>query len=323
MKATRSVLITLCIVVSVGDARASDPVAQAIKESTQDNSRFSACVNLSRIREKPSSTQASAMRKKAVEAVVQKMKINDPLMLRARADVARKGLYGYPQDQGLALKIYEKASKSAEAGWNAALMLYQHYGNQMPPAIAKRIVETLQKTGASEFNSRGVVGSYAHYVTGILQETGIVGTPDPKNAYLHYRASARNGYVPGAYHYLRLTTQSLAQLPESDRNVAMQEVRMMVNRWKWQSPEIMLLAGNLYASHWLPDEDGFQAQYHWRMAQKMGGATEIRNFEQVVGDLVVRLPAEKEKRMEEAVDAGMRNTMKVKHTLEYADLCSE
>jgi len=49
-------------------------------------------------------------------------------------------------------------------------------------------------------------------------------------------------------------------------------MRMMSNRWKWHSPEIMMLTGDLYASKYFPDEDGFLAQYHWRLSQKMGGA---------------------------------------------------
>ena len=38
---------------------------------------------------------------------------------------------------------------------------------------------------------------------------------------------------------------------------------------------------------------------------------------------IKKLPAEMEKRLDESVEAGMRNTMQVKHTLEYSDLCVE
>ena len=301
---------------------AADSVAQVVRESTQDNTRMSSCVLLAKANQ-PSPAQEPGARKKALEQLSQKLKLNEVSILRARGDVARKGLYGYPQDPAMALRMYEKASKSAEAGWNAALMQYRSARGAMSPQVAKRILAVMQKSGASMPNSRGVVGAHAHYVAGLLHETGAAGTPDARKAFIHYRASARNAYVPGAYHYMRMLSQSLTRLPEAERNVVLQEMRMMMNRWKWQSPEIMLLMGDMYAGKWFPDEGGFLSQHHWRMAMRMGGATEIADFETFVKQRLKRLSPAKEKQLEEAVEAGMRNTIKVKHELEYSDLCAE
>lgn len=98
---------------------------------------------------------------------------------------------------------------------------------------------------------------------------------------------------------------------------------MMMTRWRWQSADIMLLNGDMYAAKWIPDEDGFLAQYHWRMAQRMGGPKEVRDFEDALKTRLKKLSPEKEKRLEEAVESGIRNVMAVKHELEFADLCAE
>jgi len=244
-------------------------------------------------------------------------------MLRARGDVARKGLYGYERNEELAYRLYSKATRSVEAGWNGALMLYRRSPNGVSASDARLILDLLQKSGAATQNSRGLVGSYSHYVAGLLNEAGTAGKPDLKKAFIHYRTSARNAYVPGAYHYMRLLVQSIPKLPTTEKGVVMQEIRMMVNRWKWQSPEIMFLAGDIYAARWLPDEDGFMAQYHWRMAARMGAAREIADFEGALKTRVRRLSPEMERRLEEAIEAGFKNTMAVKNELEFVDLCAE
>ena len=115
----------------------------------------------------------------------------------------------------------------------------------------------------------------------------------------------------------------MGKLPEADRNIVIQEMRMMLNRWKWQSAEIMFLAGDVYASKWLPDENGFMAQYHWRMAKKMGGAREISDFDGAVSRRIRPMAAELEKRLDEAVEAGSKNVMAIKHELEFVDFCAE
>ena len=206
-------------------------------------------------------------------------------------------------------------------------MLYQSATDGVNPQLAQRIVGLLNRSGASSFSSRGAVGAQSHYLAGLLKETGATGKVDEKQAFLHYRASARNAYIPGAYHYMRLLTQSLSKLSEGERAVALHEVRMMSNRWKWQSPEIMMLTGDLHASRWFPDEENFTAQYHWRlskrMAARLGGVTETTDFEGAMRQRIKAMPADKEKRLEEAVEGGMKNATTTKHELEYSDLCMD
>ena len=298
-----------------------DPVVKAIQDATTDTSRLSSCVLLARANQPAPQSQLKE-RKKAIEQVADKLKRNDVAMLRARADVARKGLYGYKRDESLALKLYERA-KSPEAGLNAALMLYKAESTPVDAARAKRILDVLHKSGASNFNSRGPVGAQAHYIAGLIFESGLLGSADPGKAFAHYRTSARNSYIPGAYHYLRLISQSLAKLPETERSAILQEMRMMTNRWRWQSADIMLLNGDMYAAKWIPDEGGFLAQQHWRMAQRMGGAREIPDMDAVLKTRIKKLTPVLEKRLEGAVEAGLRNVMAVRHDLEYADLCAE
>ena len=305
-------------------AMASDAVVTAVQESAKDNNRISVCIQLAKANEPTTRTNAS-VKKEAIAQIASKLKIGDPLMLRARGDVARKGLYGYPRDAGMAMRMYERASKSQEAGWNASLMLYQSAQQGMNPQLAMRILGVLNKSGAASFNSRGPVGAQAHYVSGLLNETGATGKVELKKAFLHYRASARNSYIPGAYHYMRLLTQSMSKLSESERAVAIHEIRMMTNRWKWHMPEIMMLTGDMHASRWFTDDEGFTAQYHWRMAMKMatrmGGVTETTDFDNSMRQRIKPLAVEKEKRLEEAVDAGLRMATSTKHELEFSDLC--
>ena len=299
-----------------------DPIVNAIKESTQDNTKLASCLLLSQAGKQ--SKVDPAIKKKAIELVTQRLKNNELSMLRARGDVARKGLYGYEQNEGLAYRMYAKATKSVEAGWNGALMLYKRSPDGITANDAKQIMDLLHKSGAAMPNSRGVVGSYAHYLAGLLSEAGsATGKPDLKKAFIHYRTSARNSYVPGAFHYMRLLVQSMTKLPDTERAIVMQEMRMMINRWKWQSPEIMFLAGDIYSAKWFPDENGFMAQYHWRMAQKMGGTREIADFDGAIRSRVHKMSPELEKRLDDAVEAGVKNTNVVKHELEYVDLCAE
>lgn len=314
-------LLFVSTLAGANTSNVADPVVQAIRESAQDTSRLSACVMLARAN-KPAESGSQASRKKAIEQVTQRLKMQEPGMLRARADAARKGLYGFRQDDGLALRLYER-TRAADAGWNAGLMLFKATKDPMDPVTAKRILDVLQRSGATSMNSRGVIGAQAHYVAGVINESGALGQADKGKAFVHYRASARNAYVPGAFHYLRLLSQSLEKLPDVERNGVLQELRMMLSRWRWQSADIMLLNGDMYAAKWIPDDDGFLAQYHWRMAMRMGGAREIRDFDGALKTRIKKLSPEKEKRLEEAVESSMRNVLNIKHDLEFADLCVE
>lgn len=306
----------------LGSATPMDPVVQAIRESAQDTSRLSSCSALAAANKQPGDANEAALRKKAIEQVSQRLKRNEPAMLRARADAARKGLYGFKQDTDLALRLYERA-KTPDAGLNAALILFKAAGDPMDAGTAKRILEVLSRSGAAAANSRGPTGAQAHYIAGLVRESGAAGEREEKRAFEHYRTSARNAYVPGAFHYLRLLSQALGKLPDAERNVVLQELRMMMSRWRWQSADIMLLNGDMYAAKWIPDEDGFLAQYHWRMAQRMGGPKEVRQFDEALKQRLKKLSPEKERRLDEAVESGIRNVMAVKHELEFADLCAE
>ena len=158
-----------------------DQVVTAIRESTQDTTKLTACLLLS---QSASTSKADARtKKKAVELVTQRLKNQDVAMLRARGDVARKGLYGYERNEELAYRLYSKATRSVEAGWNGALMLYRRSPNGVSASDARLILDLLQKSGAATQNSRGLVGSYSHYVAGLLNEAGTAGKPDLKKAF--------------------------------------------------------------------------------------------------------------------------------------------
>ena len=315
--------LLLAISSSVFADQGVDPVVQAIRQSGGGAGRLEVCHALKKANATVTTVAEQKIKSDAVRFVAQKLKNSDASMLRARADAARKGLYGYRQDSALALMLYEKA-KSQEAGLNAALMRYQAADITVNPAVAKQILDTLYKSGAAKERSRGLVGSQAHYLAGLIQEGGYAGERDTKKAFLHYRASARATYVPGIYHYLRLNIESLPKLTDAERQSVIPEVRLMSNRWRWQSADIMMLNGDLYAAGWFPDEaDGFFAQYYWRIAQNMGGRKEIKDFDSLIQKRIKRLSKEKEERLEGAVKAAMSNVSNVPHNLEFMDLCAE
>ncbi|KLR58991.1 hypothetical protein [Diaphorobacter sp. J5-51] len=299
-----------------------DGVVDVIRKANGGGMQISACSALESINRRTSNPEKEKKRLEAIRFVEQKLKNQDPTMWRARGDVARKGMFGYPKDEASALKFYEK-SKAPESGLNAALMLYHTTDIASNPENAKRVINILHRSGASKDDSRGSTGAQAHYIAGIIYEAGATGTADLPRAFKHFRASARNAYVPGAYRYLRLLTQSLPKLSDGERQGALQEIRIMVKRWSWQSPDIMMLHGDLYAGKWFPDEaDGFFAQYYWRVASKMTGAKEATDWDEALQKRLKPLSKEKEKRVNEAVDAAMRNNVvNIDHPLEFIDLC--
>jgi hypothetical protein len=89
----------------------------------------------------------------------------------------------------------------------------------------------------------------------------------------------------------------------------------------------MMLTGDMHSSKLLPDEDGFNAQYHWRMAMRMatrvGGVTETSDFEGAMRQRIKPLTAELDKRLDEAVEGGLKNATSTRHELEFAELCVE
>lgn len=313
----------LAVAASAGAAPSMDPVVQMIRQSTGGNARLSVCVTLKLANSQPGHAADEKRRSDAIRTVTQKIKNNDPNMLRARADAARLGLYGFKQDPRLALALYKKA-RSPDAGFDAALMLYRATDITRDPKTAKAILDVLYASGAAMERTRGAVGGQAHYIAGVIQEGGYAGKVDMKKAFTHYRASARNTYVPGIYQYLRLLIASLPHLTSAEQQVAIQEIRLMTNRWRWQSPEIMMLNGDMFAGGWFPDEkDGYFAQYHWRLAQRMGNGVVIPNIDAVLQQRVKRLSRAKEERIESDVQAALRNIANNKHELEFSDLCTE
>jgi hypothetical protein len=300
----------------------ADSIVNALKKSGQENQRLSYCILLAKANA-PAGTVGQSDRKRSIEEASQKLKMNEPYMMRARADVARKGLYGYPKDANLALKLYLRTTKSPEAAWNAALMIYQNYQGALTQENAGLILDVFKKSGATALNAKGIAAAYAGYLAGQIEENGTAGKINIEKSFIDYRNSARNGYVPGMYQYMRQLYIALPKMQKAEQAVTLQEMRMMSNRWKWQSPEIMMLTGDLYASKFFPDEDGFLAQYHWRIAQKMGDVQDAQEFDTGMKSRIRRMSKEKEKKLEEAVEAGMRNVMKADHSLDFIDLCAE
>lgn len=323
LKAQAFLLVTLVAGASLAADGAADPIVQMIRQSGGANTKLSMCFALQSANMAVNDAAAAKKRSDAVRLVSQKIKSADAGMLRARADVARKGLYGFKKDEAMAQALYERA-KNPEAGFNAALMMYQSKSFATSPEVSKRILQVLYKSGAAKESSRGLVGSQAHYLAGKIHETGTAGEVNLKKAFLHYRSSARNTYVPGIFLYLQMLMRSLPKLSEEERQFALQEIRLMTNRWRWQSPDIMVLNGDLYAGKWFPDDsDGFFAQYHWRIAQKMSGKREMQNFDEMLQKRIKRLTKEKESRLDNAVQAAMRNITNNSHDMDFIDLCAE
>lgn len=300
-----------------------DTVVDVIRKANGGGMKISACAALEVMNRKPTTQDSARKRDEAIRYVSQKLKNNDAQMWRARGDAARKGLYGYPKDDGLALRYYER-SKAPEAGLNAALMLFNTVDIAKNQDAAKQIINLLHKSGASKDESRGFTGAQSHYIAGVIYESGALGAMDLKKAFGHFRVAARNSHVLGTYRYLRLLVQSLPKLNETEQQHAMQEIRLMVKRWSWQSPDIMLLHGDLFAGKWFSDDaDGFFSQYYWRVASRMTGSKEATDWDEALQARIRPLPKDKEKRLEESVSAAMRNVINTNHVLEFVDLCAD
>jgi len=201
----RRLMVVAAVLLGAVNAVAADPaeiIADALKKSGQGNQRLSYCILLAKANA-PAGTITQVEKKKAIEAASQKLKMNDPLMMRARADVARLGLYGFPKDENLALRLYLRVSKSPEAAWNAAFMIYRNSREGLSQEHARLILDALGKSGVTSPNAKGLAASYAGYVAGKIEESGAAGNINVERSFVNYRKSARNGYVPGMYHYMR------------------------------------------------------------------------------------------------------------------------
>jgi len=308
-------------------ALANDPVVNAMRQSDKEgssNAKPQACELL----EKASAGrgQVDARNLKIIaDQIASKMREGDASMYWARGDAARLGLYGFKKNPQKAFSMYVQGAKAGSegAGYNAALMLYKQASFNPDQATAQKILDLLQKSKASDYNVKGDVSSKSHYIVGRLYETGQAGRKDVGRAFLHYRVSARNEYAPGVYHYLRLLLGSLPHLSDQERRESLQEMRVMANRWKWSSPDIMRLVGDIYAAGWFKDKDGFMAQYHWRIAARMllaqGGGKDV------MSDRIRRLDTRLEKQLSDAVEAALRinSFNQAAYVLDFANLCPE
>lgn len=305
----------------------NDPVVRAILEDSQGGKTTQAlsCALLEKVSQKGKASEKKVLR----DRIAALMREGDAEMYRARGDASRLGLYGFKKNEAQALQMYVKAATlekpSSEAGYNAALMMFRAARERPDQGTARRILDILQKSGATSYNvkNKGIV--QAHYIAARIQEQGFAGTKDMTGAYRHYRAAARGQHVESVYHYMRMLASSLGQISEAERAPLVTEMRMMSNQWKWSSVDVMRLTGDLHAGGWFPDEDGFQAQYHWRIAARMEGASARPDHVAALQTRVRPLssPAA-EKRLEQAVAAAMKSNMfrPGKKTLEFSDLCS-
>lgn len=302
----------------------SDPVVRALRQDAEKDQVVlnQACDLLRRAGE---SQEASAVdRQRLLTEIAAKLREKNPAVLQARGDAARLGLYGLPKNLKQALHLYTQAAEapSPESGYNAALLLY--LGSRQTPeqATARRILNLLQKSTISNYNVKGSVAAQAHYLAADIYARGLTGRKDLGKAFLHYRVSARNGYVPGVYHYLQMLSRSIAKLSEEERDPHVREMRMLASRWKWSSPEIMRQMGDLHAAGWVADKDGFFAQYHWRIAERMNQASETSKRSQ---EVFKSLPdPAMESRLQKAVEAALQQnrTPPKNYALEFADVCS-
>ena len=300
------------------------PVVQAIRKGLTVNNKLSYCSALKAVKEKPKTQDDLKRRNEAAKIINQKLKNKDAAMIRAQADVYRKGLYGYDVDMNKAYKLYASALKSPDAGFNAALILFNQYKILETKNVqaSKQILSVLQKSGALAKGNKGISAAQANYIAGLVNEYGLAGAVNMKAAFENYKVSARNTYVPGVFKYLQLIAGSLKYLSKNEQAVAMQEVGLMSNRWRFYSKDIMSLTGDLHAAKWFPDdEDGFFAQYYWRIAQLMESGSNKDEYEIRFVGKIKKLSKVKEDRLESAVNAARKKIINTESGMEFVDLC--
>ena len=256
------------------------------------------------------------------------LRYGDVPSLRARGDASRLGLYGFKVNQVEAMRFYEAAARqgSAEAAFNVALNTL--HATQWRPSEqeAKKILSALMTDTGAHYNANGSLYSQIYYVVGQVHEHGWAGKVDMGNAFLAYRASTRNSYVPGIYRYLSLLASSFPKMDAHEKRATQQEVNVLTGRWKWSFPGIMRLTGDFHAMGALGDFEGFKAQYHWRLAEHLVQlkpamyASEI----ELLKSRVVKLAPLQEKRLDDAIKAAIRNNQPKldDHPLQFATLCT-
>lgn len=325
MKKTLS-MATIIAIGAVTPALASNVIAGAIahEQSVQakqaKRSMPNECVLLESMR---STDMTQKDIRVLAEQITKKLKANNTEILRARGDASRKGIFGFSQNYDSAFAFYAKAAenKSPDAGYNAALMLYQGAGYRPDATRSNQIISLLQNSGALDYNVKGLSSSKSHYIAGRIYDEGRTGARDIGKAFLHYRASARSSFVPAAERYIQLLLDTLPGLSPDQRKDYIREMQTMLNRWKWSSAEMMRLLGDAYAAGWLSSKsDKYQAQYHWRIASGMQGANTIAP---ILSSRLEQLKPDLELRLKDAVQAALRNSkfQPIQTGLEFAEFC--
>lgn len=225
------------------------------------------CQLFSRLQTEP----RAEIRKQLVQGLAVSLKERDPQTLRARAEVARRGLYGFKIDLKHALKLYLFSAEkgSPVSAYNASLLLYQQIKSRPNAMIASKIIKILALAKIDEDEPQNEAAARGYFILGEIYRHGwTTGQQDLKKAFFHYQKSARKNFFPAVYPYLSLMAGSMNQFDENERLNYQNEMRKLLDRWKWVSIEVMDLAGDIYGSGILPD-DGVMAQFHWRLAMHM------------------------------------------------------
>lgn len=253
---------------------AFDPnaVADAIKERSKTvQKQPESCELLKKLGE-------GSLSDKEKDKLVRLRAEEDPKFLLARADAARKGLFGLTKDDALAYQIYASLALKGEpvAGYNAALYLYRSVNGKLTEETAKNILGYLFASKAivapdEEKKMRGVFYQQPTYLAGKIYESGLLGEKDYKTAFYYYRVSSNNRYVPGTAAYMRFLAQSYPEIDDpAIKEKIVKELYFLFGMWKWYSAEIMALGSQLYASGVFKDEsDGYYANLYAAIAARM------------------------------------------------------
>jgi len=318
----------LCCSPVFGAEQDTDPVIQILRETQRNQSRplNTVCLHFARL-EHPESllqTEVDAL----ATLIANRLKEQDPGFLRARADIARLGLYGIQKNTRQALKYYLMAAQkgSWESGYNAALMLYQQSRYRPDVKTARKILKILALSGADQDSLKGLVAAQSQYLAATIYDRGLAGQRDTGKAFKLYRAASNNRYGPAAQRHLEMMVKALSNMSSEDRLLYLNEIETVIYHWKWRNPRVMKITGDLYQAGWFEDPEGFYSQYHWRLAAhyygQMGAAGEsVRKtlqgqFKVLSNDLL-------QQRLEKAVQMAIANRdwQPLDRDLHYIDFC--
>lgn len=304
-----------------------DPVVNAMRqEGMGSETKNKVCLLMA---EAGGSVKVTPKRRKAaIKQLAANLRDGDVATLRARGDAARLGLYGIKTNLQDSMRFYQAAIRqgSAEAAFNVSIYLLQQANYRPDEVVAKKILSTLLKNTVTNYNAKGEMNSHAYFITAQIYQYGWTGEVDLGKAFLAYRASARNGYVPGIYSYLLMLSGAYPKMGEQERRDASQEINILTGRWKWATPGIMRLTGDFHAMNVLQDQDGFMAQYHWRLARHLATQKpeEFRQELDLLKTRIKTLEPLQERRLESARQAAIKNNQPkaIDKSLRYVSLCT-